>query len=317
MYKLAILTPLDHIPGLLDLLQSNFNCLYFPYEEFQDIKKQINDVDVIYINPNAARYRIDKTFLDNCTSLKAVFTASTGTNHIDLDLTKAKGVFVFSLKDEQEIIQQLTSTSELAFAFALMSTRKLLPAISSVKEGGWDYRPFIGRQFSELSIGVVGFGRLGKMFARYCDSFGAKVSIFDPLASHEGHYRFVEDLFDLCITSDVLSLHVHHTSETEKMINARYLSFCKPTVAIINTSRGEIVDELALLEFLGKNPTALYYTDVLSNEIENRNFSPLMRAIGIQDQIVITPHIGGMTSDGQTKAYFFTAKRLIDIYGRK
>lgn len=317
MYKLAILTPIDHIPGLLGLLQSNFYCFYFPDEEFQDIKKQIYDVDVIFINPNSARYRIDENFLDNCTSLKAVFTASTGTNHIDLDLSEARGVFVFSLKDEQDLIQQLTSTAELAFAFALMSTRKLLAAISSVKEGGWDYRPFIGRQFSELSIGVVGFGRLGKMFARYCDSFGAKVSIFDPFATHAGHYRFVEDLFDLCINSDVLSLHVHHTRETEKIINARFLSFCKPTVTIINTSRGEIVDELALLEFLGKNPEALYYTDVLNNEIDNRNFNPLTSAIGIKDQIIITPHIGGMTSDGQTKAYFFTAKKLIDLYGQK
>ena len=315
MYKLAILTPVDHISGLLDLLQSNFYCLYFPNEEFQDIKTQISDVEVIFINPNTAQFRIDETFLDNCTSLKAVFTASTGMNHIDLDLAKARSIFVFSLKDEQDLIQQLTSTAELAFAFALISTRKLLPAISSVKEGGWDYREFIGRQFSELSIGVIGFGRLGKMFAKYCDSLGAEVRIFDPFVPQISCYHFVDDVLDLCLNSDVISLHIHHTRETEKLIDARFLSYCKPTVTIINTSRGEIVDELALLEFLGKNPSAHYCTDVLSDEIDGRDSSPLLRAMDITEQIMITPHIGGMTSDGQSKAYFFTAKKLIGLYG--
>jgi D-3-phosphoglycerate dehydrogenase len=315
MYKLAILTPIDHIPGLLDLLQSKFYCLYFPDEEFQDIKAQIGDVDVVFINPNAARFRIDKTFLDNCSSLKAVFTASTGTNHIDLDFAEARGIFVFSLKDEQDLIQQLTSTAELALTFALISTRKLLPAISSVKDGDWDYRPFIGRQFSELSIGVIGFGRLGKMFARYCDTLGAKVSIFDPFTPRINHYQFVEDISDICLNSDVISLHVHHTSNTEKFIDARFLSFCKPEVTIINTSRGEVVDELSLLEFLENNPSARYCTDVLSNEIDGREANPLVRAMASTEQIIMTPHVGGMTSDGQYKAYFFTANKLIDVYG--
>jgi phosphoglycerate dehydrogenase-like enzyme len=316
MNRLAILTPIDHIDGLLDLLSANFNCLYRPNDSFRSIAKELIDVDLIFTNPNSSQFRLDEEFFLNCSSVKAVFTASTGTNHIDLEFAEKRSIEVYSLKEEYDLINQLSSTAELAFAFALISTRNLLPAIESVKEGDWDYRPFVGRQFAKLSIGIIGFGRLGKMFANYCTAFNAKVRIFDPYVKKVAPFEFVNELSDLLKKSDIISLHVHHTEETEGLVDTEFLLDCKPSVTLINTSRGEIVNEADLLRFLRANPGARYCTDVLANEILGRAHNPILKYLESSSQVVVTPHIGGMTSDGQMQAFFFMANRLIQIYGK-
>jgi D-3-phosphoglycerate dehydrogenase len=317
MNKLAILTPIDHIDGLHDLLSTNFLCLYRPNDSFHAIAKELIDVDLIFTNPNSSQFRLDEEFFLNCSSVKAIFTASTGTNHIDLEFAEKRNIVVYSLKEEYELISKLSSTAELAFAFALISTRNLLPAIESVKEGQWDYRPFVGRQFAKLSIGVIGFGRLGKMFANYCTAFNAEVRIFDPYVQKVAPFEFVNELSDLVKKSDIISLHVHHTDETEELVDMEFLLDCKPTVTLINTSRGEIVNEADLLRFLKDNPEARYCTDVLVNEIVGRAHNPILKYLEISNQVVVTPHIGGMTSDGQMQAFFFMANRLIQIYGER
>jgi len=314
MYKLAILTPIAHIEGLLEKLQKNFDCLYKPDEILQKI--ELSDIDLVFTNPNNSKFRLDHDFFSSCSSIKAIFTASTGTNHIDLEIAHARGVQVYSLKNELELINQLSSTAELAFGLALLATRKILPAINSVQRGFWDYRPHIGRQFSTLSVGVIGFGRLGRMFCNYSRSFGCKVKVYDPHVKISAQFDSVKSLEEIAVTSDVISLHVHHTVDTERMINESFLNHCKPNVTIVNTSRGEIIEESHLVDFLERNPDSMYCADVLSDEILGRDKSPVLLYSKDSSQVFITPHIGGMTSDGQKKAFFFAAEKLIDLFGK-
>lgn len=315
MLKLAILTPVKHLEGFLDLLADTFECHYHPEVENWDLLESHFDSDLVLTNPNAAKLRFDHTFFSKFHSLKAIFTASTGTNHIDLILAHERGIEVYSLKNETSLINELTSTAELALAFSLMATRNILNSVESVKDGIWDYRPFIGRQFSQLTVGVIGFGRLGRMYANFCKALGARTVIFDPYVNRSDSHEFVEKLSDLAPICDVLSVHVHHTPETEYMLNAHFLNSCKPSVSIVNTARGEIVKESDMVAFLRRNSKAKYYADVLDKEIINRLSNPLLQAIDLQNQVVITPHIGGMTQDGQSKAYFYTAKRMLEIFG--
>jgi D-3-phosphoglycerate dehydrogenase len=313
--KLLILTPIKHIEGLYEKLCLHFNCTYYPNEEFKVIKRCLENYQLVLTNPNKSQIKFDEVFFQNAPKLKAIFTASTGEDHIDLENAEKRGIYVYSLKNEQDLIKELSSTAELALAFALVSTRKLIPAINHVRNGGWDYEQFIGRQFSTLKIGIIGFGRLGKIFAHYCKSLGANVQIYDPYVDHHPGYDFVESLERLAENSNVISIHVHHNSETKFMISDDFFEKCSNLISIINTSRGEIINDLALLRYMKKNQNVTYCTDVLSNEILDKKNNIILNEAVNSNRIIITPHIGGMTSDGQKKAYNFTVDKLISKYG--
>jgi len=315
MYRLLILTPIKHIEGLFEFLSKHFDCVYLPDEELIGILPHLKNCDLIFTNPNKSKIKFDQSFFQETPVLKAIFTASTGEDHIDLEIAMKQGINVYSLKNDRKLINELTSTAELAFLFALVSARKFIPAIQHVKEGGWNYEPFIGRQFSALSIGVIGFGRLGKMFAQYCKAFGASVIVYDPYVEPDSEFVFKKSLTDLANTADIISIHVHHNNETKNMISYDFFEACSGVMSIINTSRGEIVNDAALLSYLKKNQNAMYCTDVLTDEILGRRDNILLKESLGWDQVVITPHIGGMTIEGQFKAYTHTANKLVSKYG--
>ena len=136
--------------------------------------------------------------------------------------------------------------------------------------------------------------------------------VYDPYKS-VNHPRInqVENLEEIASSSDVISLHVHVTDETLKMIDSYFLSKCKSSLVLVNTSRGEIVDEKDLIEFLSNNLKSKYCTDVLSEEIIEKESNPILRfAVSNQSQLVLTPHIGGMTIEAQEMAFSHAAKLL-------
>lgn len=165
-----------------------------------------------------------------------------------------------------------------------------------------------------LTIGVIGYGRLGSMYAGYCKAFGSRVLVFDPYKTVDKEdLEQVSDLKELLVSSDVVALHVHVNDETQGMINAECLSQMRDDVLLVNTSRGDIVNEDDLVAFLSKNPQARVATDVLADEVRKRLASPLLRYAAESDQVTITPHIGGMTREAQEIAYGHAAQRLKDF----
>ncbi len=135
--------------------------------------------------------------------------------------------------------------------------------------------------------------------------------VFDPYKKVvQDGLEQVADLGTLLAAADVVALHVHVTDETTKMINRRYLAQMKPDVLLVNTSRGDVVDESDLVAFLEANPQAKVATDVLADEVRNRLGSPLLRHAQRTGQVIITPHIGGMTREAQEIAYGHAAYLL-------
>ena len=254
---------------------------------------------------------IGRELIDASNKLKVICTASTGTNHIDMKYAYKKGIIVLSLTEEREIINKISSTAEHAFTLTMSSLRNIVNGYKDVLNGNWDYERFIGRQMDGLTIGVIGFGRLGSLYADYCIAFGSKVLAYDPYKdiSAKGVIQ-VNDLQELLSNSDVISIHVHVTNETKNMIDQNYLNQMKSTVLIINTSRGEIINEPDLIKFLSNNKSAKIATDVLADEILNRINSPLLMYAGKSNQVIITPHIGGMTVEAQEIAYNHAAIML-------
>ena len=301
--KILVITPIRHIKGVAGTLESAGDVTYMDDPSPEDVLKCIHDYHAIYTNPNKSNVFISKELMDTGSSLKVICTASTGTNHIDMGYAQSKGIPVLSITEEREVINRISSTAEHAFALMMASLRRLIPAWDSVKRGEWDYLPYIGRQLDHLTIGVVGYGRLGSLFADYCLAFKSRVLVYDPYKEvHRTELHQVE-LDQLLKESDAISIHVHVTPDTTGMVNRDWLAKAKHDVTLVNTSRGEICDEEALIAFLEQHPSAFYATDVLANETVNKSDNRLREWALRGEQVLITPHIGGMTLEAQQIAY--------------
>ena len=316
MRKIAVITPVRHLKGIEELLATKGQVVYYETADKDEVAKALltHTIDTIICNPNQQTYKIDKELLEG-TSVKLINTCSTGMNHIDVDYCKENNIKIYSLTHDMNLINNLPSTSELAFGLILSLLRQIPQGQKHVSEYGWDYTQFIGRQVKDLKVGIVGYGRLGKMMFNFCKAFGADVMIYDPYVKDQLSDRFLlnnwcsslEQLFEF---SDVISLHVHVTDETKYMINKDLFGYIKKDCYIINTSRGEIVNENDIVEGLESGIITGYGTDVIENEFDDLTKSPIIKAMNFGENIIVTPHVGGMTIEGQTRAYKWAINKL-------
>lgn len=308
--KILCITPIKHIAGLETNLRKigALDILEDPSED--DVKKIIHNYDAIFTNPNKSKVYIGKNILENAKKLKIVCTASTGTVHIDKEYLNLKKIKLLSLTKELAIINKISSTAEHAFALMMASIRKIVQAQQSTKNYIWNYEPYIGRQLNNLNILIFGFGRLGKKFARYCDAFDSNIFVYDPYVEIDKKFNQVNNLDEVKSLIDVLSIHVHVTEETKYFFNKDFFKGCKDSLSIINTSRGELINEDDLINFLKQNPKSSIASDVVDKEIFGFENSSLFKFSLDSEQVLLTPHIGGMTSDAQEIAYNHAAYLL-------
>lgn len=304
--KIAVITPVKHLEGIEKLLATKGNVVYYETASKLEVKKALlkHQIDTILCNPNQQTYKIDKELLGG-TKVTLINTCSTGMNHIDVDYCNDNNIKIYSLTKDMDLINDLPSTSELAFGLMMSLLRKIPQGKNHVSEYNWDYTQFMGRQIKDLNIGIIGYGRLGKMMFNYCKAFGANVYVYDPYVSHT--FSNLEEIFTKC---DVISLHVHVTDETKYMINKDLFGYIKKDCYIINTSRGEIVNENDIVEGLKSKTITGYGTDVIEHEFDLLFLSPIIKAMNEGENIIITPHVGGMTVEGQTKAYTWAINKL-------
>jgi D-3-phosphoglycerate dehydrogenase len=304
--KIAVITPIQHLKGLIDILQTKgeifLNETSTKFEVRETLLKE--NIDTIICNPNQQTYIIDKELLEG-TKVTLINTCSTGMNHIDLKYCKDNNITIYSLTKDYQLINQLPSTSELAFGLMVSLLRQIPKCNQHVSKYNWDYTQFIGRQIKDLKIGIIGYGRLGKMMKTYCDAFQAKTFVYDPYV--EITQTPIEEIFQTC---DVISLHVHVTPKTKYMISKKLLGLSNKPLYIINTSRGEIVKEKDIVLYLKSGRLAGYGADVIEDEFDNLQNSPIIKAMNEGENIILTPHIGGMTIEGQTKAYKWAINKL-------
>lgn len=304
--NIAVITPIKHLLGVQTLVESKGTVFYLEKGNKQEVRNLLleKNINIIICNPNQQTYIIDGQLLEG-TNVKIINSCSTGLNHIDLEYCKNNNIEIQCHKNDYELINQLPSTSELAFGLMLSLLRKIPQSQKHVSEYNWDYTQFIGRQIKDLKIGIIGYGRLGKIMGKYCKAFGAKIFIYDPYVNIP--QISLNQMFQEC---DVISLHVHVTDETKYMINKKLLGLSQKDLYIINTSRGEIVNELDVVNALNTGKLTGYGTDVIENEFDDITKSPIVKAINKGKNIIVTPHIGGMTIEGQTKAYKWSINKL-------
>lgn len=314
--KILVITPVRHILGVPEILEATGKVTYMDDPTLSEVIEAIGEYDAIYTNPNKSKVFIGREVIDAAKNLKVICTASTGTNHIDKAYVAEKGLPILALTEERAVINRISSTAELAFALTMAGLRHVVRSHNAVLKGEWDYTRYIGRQMNCLTVGVIGYGRLGSMYSRYCQAFDSRVLVYDPYKTVDNvGLEQVDDLSELLRKSDVIAIHVHVTDETFEMMNATLFAQMKRDVLLVNTSRGDIVNEPDAVAFLRANPDARVATDVLADEVRNRLASPLLQYAHESEQVIITPHIGGMSREAQEIAYGHAAQRLKTFFG--
>ena len=205
-FKILVITPVKHVKGVFETLTKTGDVNYIEDCDSKNLKMIVSCYDAIFTNPNKSNIFIGQDVIDLAINLKVICTASTGTNHIDTEYAKKKNITILSLKEERQVINKITSTAEHALALTLATIRNINSSYESVLNNEWDYTKYIGRQMNQLKVGVIGYGRLGKLYASYCNSMGAKILSYDPLKKIAEHFvdQF-DDLDKMVMNVDILS----------------------------------------------------------------------------------------------------------------
>ena len=257
---------------------------------------------------------IDKEIIDTATNLKAIITATTGLNHIDVKYANKKNVEIISLQGEYEFLKNISATSEHTIGLLLSLLRNIPSASNSVKDSIWDRNLYKGKEISGKIFGILGYGRIGIKVARYAKAFGAKVIVHDvkKITSEEEGIVVVDTLDELLKNCDILSIHVPFNESTSNLIDKYKIDKMQKTSIIINTSRGEIINETDLLTALKSSRISGAALDVLADEHINpiKQSHPLIEYAKNHDNLIITPHIGGATYESMHKTEIFMAEKL-------
>jgi glyoxylate reductase len=229
--------------------------------------------------------------------LRVVSTISTGVDHVDLAAAARAGVRVMSLPGDVTG----PATAELAWALTLAAARGILPAAADLRAGRWatwDPWQWTGVQLEGATMGIVGFGSIGSRVARYAAAFGMTVVCATrtvPAAQEAPSVEFVP-LDRLCARADVISLHVPLTPQTARLVDADFLAQLRPGAVLINTCRGGVLDENAVLAALTSGQLRAVGLDVYTTEPVAPD-SPLVT----HPRVVALPHIGSATESTRSE----------------
>jgi D-3-phosphoglycerate dehydrogenase len=239
--------------------------------------------------------------------LTAVGCFSVGTNQVDLDAARKRGIPVFNAP-----FSNTRSVAELVIGEIVMLLRQIFPRSVTAHEGGWDKSAAGSREVRGRTLGIIGYGNIGSQLSTLAEAMGMRVIYFDRTDKlRHGNTEPVDRLETLLAQSDVVSLHVPETPETHNMIGARELSLMKPGSCLINNSRGTVVDLDALAGALRDGHLAGAALDVFPVEPSSNSDRFQSPVQGLKN-VILTPHIGGSTEEAQERIGTEVARKLLD-----
>jgi D-3-phosphoglycerate dehydrogenase len=276
----------------------------------RELLERISAYDVLIVR---LQHQIDREAFEAGKNLKAIVSATTGLDHIDLQAAASRNVPVLSLKGEQAFLSSITATAEHTWGLLLALMRRIPEAIEAVRDGSWNRDALKGRDLAGKRLGIVGLGRLGRQVASYGSAFGMRVAAYDPfLDEWPGTVVRAASLVGLAAESDVLTVHVNLHAGAMKLIGQPELDALPRGSVLVNTSRGQILDEEALLNALVSGQLGGAALDVLADERcpETRTKNPLLTYAQQHRNLLITPHIGGATHEAMCRTEVFMAHKL-------
>lgn len=251
----------------------------------EDLAELISGYDALVVR---SATKVRKVAIDAADKLKIVVRGGVGLDNIDCDYAKSKGIKVSNTPTASS-----QSVAELALAHMFGLYRFLPQANITMRKGEWNKKKYVGHEVGGKTLGIIGFGHIGKSLAEKAIALGMKVVAYDPYVSETDLDAEIVDLNTLFGQSDFISLHIPHTDETHYIIDADAIAKMKDGVTIINCARGGVVDEKALLEGLKSGKVAFAAVD--SFEDEPTNNTDLVN----HPNVSVSPHIGAGTKEAK------------------
>ena len=261
------------------------------------------DPECVIVNPGTDVF-LGEQYFAKYPNLKIVGTPSTGVNHLDTAYLRSRGVSVKCLLDNRNVLENIHASAEFTWLHIMNAFRKFIPAVERVQHWRDDHNEKFLRsnELAGKTIGIIGLGRIGRKIAKYATAFGMKIVYYDPYVSPPPSSQY-DRTFSLTNMKDIdiLCISCYLTEETRGLIDKGVLDDFKNGLIVVNTSRGEVVNEDYIYDLV-TNDKIFYSCDVLCNEqdiaaLSNSSLLNLKR-----DNIVITPHVAGATIESQTKA---------------
>lgn len=289
----------------VELLKSNnFEVVYKPEIAQNEVISEVKNVEGLIVR---SRTKVTKEVLSSAPKLKIVARAGVGLDNVDVEEAKNRGIKVVNAPDSLT-----NAVAEHALGLMLSVARQIAFAHHLMLSGEWPKSKLMGEELTGKTLGIVGFGRIGRRLAQLVQPLRMRILTYDVVKPPDELLRSLQaelvGLETLLSSSDFISLHVPATPDTIKMIGEREINMMKRNAVIVNTSRGNVIDEDALISALKSKRIRGAALDVFSTE------PPKSKELLSLDNVVLTPHIAGQTEEAQTAAGMSVAQQLIDFF---
>jgi D-3-phosphoglycerate dehydrogenase len=267
-----------------------------------ELTADLKDADALVVR---SATKVTRDMIEASPKLRVIARAGTGVDNVDVPAATSRGIVVMNAPGANSL-----SVAELAMGLILSLARNIPAADASMKQSKWEKSKFAGTEIRSKTLGLVGLGRIGQEVAARAHAFEMKVVAHDPFISEEMAASLGVELVsldDLCARADYISLHVPALPSTRHLFNAERLARCKKGVRIINTARGELVDEAALADAIEHGHVGGAGLDVFDPE------PPKDWRLSALPQVVATPHIAASTKEAQEQVGSETAAALRDF----
>jgi D-3-phosphoglycerate dehydrogenase len=278
------------------------------HPEKLSLHKFIADKEVLFVRLN---FMLSEEVLKKATKLKYICSPTTGLNHIDTSFCKKNNIKIVSLKGETTFLKNIRATPEHTLGLILALFRNYKIAFLNKSNKYWNRDLYRGYEVFNHSFGIIGYGRVGKIVAKYLLNMGAKVSVCDlnPILVKNKKIKILNDINSLIKNSDTIILSASYIENAPFIIGKKQLDLMKGKY-FVNTSRGELVDEIYLLNKLEKNFFKGVAIDVLANENGNKNNLKKFLSLEASNNLIITPHVGGATYTSMANTEVFISDKL-------
>jgi len=284
-------------------LTDAFEVDYDPNITKEDLLAKVEGYDALVVR---SRTKVDAEVIARATRLKIVGRPGTGLDNIDLRAANARGVEV--VNSPEALVE---AVAEHVIGLMLALARNIPAADASMKAGLWEKQRFVGTELKGKTLGIAGLGRIGRRVAEIARVMGISLLGYDvievPQETLSSLGCRMVDLDTLFASSDFITLHVPLTTETRHMVDRRRISLMRSNSVLINTSRGEVIDEDALAKALRAGEVGGAALDVFESE-------PPGAEIVAAPNLVTTPHIGGQTKDAQTNAVTIVGAKINQFF---
>ena len=302
MPRVLISDAMDNIAEKI-LLSNNIEVDVITNFTPDELIKNINNYDGLIVR---SATKVTKEVIENAKNLKVVGRAGAGVDNIDINAAKEKNIIVMNTPGGNT-----NATAEHTLALLLSLSRKISKADLTTHKGEWAKKSLKGNEIKGKTIGIIGFGNVGKRFAQMCNALGLKVLIysktFDRIRNEFSDYVSC-DLNKILKEADIISFHCKPNPDGSSIISAKEINIMKKNVLIINTARGNLVSEIDLKDAIKNNTIGGVALDVFEEEPAKNNI-----LFGL-DNVLLTPHIAASTAEAQIIVAEMIANQFVDFF---